>query len=101
YPLPQRTPGIRLPNQNPIPSKPTSPITSVATIPATTDQNSSLPGVAGSLLDHAGALDPTDFVLHPTEGPPMMKCHPKVHQIVQVHSEPPSGQSVGSLQPSG
>nr|XP_033954197.1 verprolin-like [Pseudochaenichthys georgianus] len=44
YPLPQRTPGIRLPNQNPIPSKPTSPITSVATIPATTDQNSSLPG---------------------------------------------------------
>ncbi|KAI4800858.1 hypothetical protein KUCAC02_007029, partial [Chaenocephalus aceratus] len=103
YPLPQRTPGIRLPNQNPIPSKPTSPITSVATIPATTDQNSSLPGatlpstssgVAGSLLDHAGALDPADLVLHPTEGPPMMKGHPKVHQIVQVHSEPPSGQSL-------
>ncbi|KAI4785448.1 hypothetical protein KUCAC02_037758, partial [Chaenocephalus aceratus] len=173
YPLPQRTPGIRLPNQNPIPSKPTSPITSVATIPATTDQNSSLPGatlpsasptpqpspppqvnlvdltspssppnpqssspkgfpsnrqitnevhhsnvsvsfpdnilslsqsptgVAGSLLDHAGTLDPADLVLHPTEGPPMMKGHPKVHQTVQVHSEPPSGQSVGSLQPSG
>ncbi|KAI4800056.1 hypothetical protein KUCAC02_016593 [Chaenocephalus aceratus] len=31
----------------------------------------------------------------------MMKGHPKVHQNVQVHSEPPSGQSVGSLQPSG
>ncbi|KAI4801944.1 hypothetical protein KUCAC02_019810, partial [Chaenocephalus aceratus] len=55
--------------------------------------------VAGSLLDHDGALDPTDFVLHPTEGPPMMKGHPKVHQI-SVRSLQPSGSSEGTGTPS-
>ncbi|KAK1886085.1 Disintegrin and metalloproteinase domain containing protein 29, partial [Dissostichus eleginoides] len=42
-PLSQRTPRLRFSTRNPTSSKPTSPITSDTTIPATSDQNPILP----------------------------------------------------------
>ncbi|KAK1886078.1 Hydroxyproline dehydrogenase [Dissostichus eleginoides] len=43
-PLSQRTPRLRFSTRNPTSSKPTSPITTDTTIPATSDQNPILPG---------------------------------------------------------